>query len=145
MGMPVLKFNLAAVFCTATLLLLGCAFNSQAADETPKAADTSGAKAADAPAAKATDAPAAKVADAPAKKPADASAKVAEDKPGDWSSKSGAALWAQDCRQCHNIRSPSTLSSAQWENAMAQMRFRCNLTAKEYRKVAAFLKAASSH
>jgi hypothetical protein len=115
--------------------------NDSAAKPTDAAAD----KAADAPAVKSTNGPAAKDADAPAKKAADATAKKAEDKSTGWSSKGGAVLWAQDCRQCHNIRSPATLSSVEWENAMAHMRFRCNLTAKEYRKIFDFLQAASAH
>jgi|SRR5579862_7369271 len=135
MGIPALKLKLAAVFCAA-MLLLGGASKSQAADDAaappkPKAADGAADKA---------DGAGAKTADA-AKKPAEA--KKVEENPCLWSSKAGAQLWAQDCRQCHNVRSPSTLSAAQWENAMAHMRFRCNLTAKEYRKIAALMQAAS--
>jgi len=55
----------------------------------------------------------------------------------------GAQLWAQNCGHCHNIRSPSSLSDAQWEVAALHMRVRANLTAEEHRKILAFLK--SSH
>ena len=42
---------------------------------------------------------------------------------------SGAQLWAQNCGHCHNVRSPSSYSDAQWEVAVLHMRVRANLTA----------------
>jgi hypothetical protein len=55
--------------------------------------------------------------------------------------KSGAQLWAENCIRCHNIRSPGSLSPAQWEVAMMHMRVRVNLTPEEHKKILAFLKA----
>ena len=57
--------------------------------------------------------------------------------------KSGAQLWAENCVRCHNIRSPGTLSPAQWGVAMMHMRVRANLTPEEHKKILEFLKAGS--
>lgn len=57
--------------------------------------------------------------------------------------KSGAQLWAENCVRCHNIRSPSSYSPAQWEVAMMHMRIRANLTPEEHKKILEFLKAGS--
>jgi cytochrome c553 len=57
--------------------------------------------------------------------------------------KSGAQLWAENCVRCHNIRSPSSYSPAQWEVAMMHMRVRANLTPQEHKKILEFLKAGS--
>lgn len=57
--------------------------------------------------------------------------------------KSGAQLWAENCVRCHNIRSPSSYSSAQWEVAMMHMRVRANLTPEEHKKILEFLKSGS--
>jgi len=54
----------------------------------------------------------------------------------------GAKLWAQNCGHCHNIRSPSSYSDAQWDVALLHMRVRANLTAEEHRQILAFLKSA---
>ena len=54
----------------------------------------------------------------------------------------GAQLWAQNCGHCHNIRSPNSLSDAQWDVVMLHMRVRGNLTAQEHREILAFLKSA---
>jgi hypothetical protein len=56
---------------------------------------------------------------------------------------SGAQLWAENCMRCHNLRSPETYSSAQWEVAVHHMRLRANLTGEETQKITAFLKSAS--
>ena len=45
--------------------------------------------------------------------------------------------------RCHNIRSPSSYSSAQWEVAMMHMRVRANLTPEEHKKILEFLKSGS--
>ncbi len=55
---------------------------------------------------------------------------------------SGAQLWAQACGHCHNIRSPSSYSDAQWDVVMLHMRVRANLTAEEHKQILAFLKSA---
>jgi hypothetical protein len=57
--------------------------------------------------------------------------------------KSGAELWAANCVRCHNIRSPSSYSPAQWEVIMMHMRVRANLTPEEHKKILEFLKAGS--
>lgn len=57
--------------------------------------------------------------------------------------KSGAELWANNCSRCHNIRSPQSLSPAQWEVAMLHMRVRANLTPEEHQKILAFLKSGT--
>lgn len=56
--------------------------------------------------------------------------------------KGGAELWGQNCGHCHNVRSPSSYSDAQWEVVMLHMRVRANLTADEHKKILAFLKSA---
>jgi len=57
--------------------------------------------------------------------------------------KGGAELWAQNCVRCHNIRSPSNYSPAQWEVVMMHMRVRANLTPEEHKKILEFLKSGS--
>jgi hypothetical protein len=57
--------------------------------------------------------------------------------------KSGAELWAENCVRCHNIRSPSNYSPAQWDVVMMHMRVRANLTPEEHKKILEFLKAGS--
>jgi hypothetical protein len=147
--MRIVKLKLVAA---AVVMFVVCAFETKAADDTFVPATNISAKAENTTAPKTTETSSTKAADAsvksePVKDTEKSSKKAAEkkteEKSSSWSSKSGAELWAQDCRQCHNIRDPKTLSPVQWENAMSFMRFRCNLTAKEYRKIADFLQAAS--
>ena len=57
--------------------------------------------------------------------------------------KSGAQLWAENCVRCHNIRSPSNYSPAQWEVVMTHMRVRANLTPEEHKKILEFLKSGT--
>ncbi len=57
--------------------------------------------------------------------------------------KSGTELWSDTCGHCHNLRSPSGFSPAQWEVAVYDMRVRAHLTGEEQRKILEFLKAAS--
>jgi mono/diheme cytochrome c family protein len=57
--------------------------------------------------------------------------------------KSGAQLWAENCVRCHNIRSPSSYSPAQWDVVMMHMRMRANLTPDEHKKILEFLKSGS--
>ena len=54
----------------------------------------------------------------------------------------GPQLWAQNCGRCHNIRSPSSYSDAQWEVVLLHMRVRANLTAEEHKEILAFMKSA---
>ena len=67
---------------------------------------------------------------------------AATSKKASLSNQSGATLWAQNCGHCHNIRSPDSLSDAQWDVVMLHMRVRANLTAEEHRQILAFLKSA---
>ena len=57
--------------------------------------------------------------------------------------KGGAELWAENCVRCHNIRSPSNYSPAQWEVVTMHMRVRANLTPEEHKKILEFLKSGS--
>ena len=57
--------------------------------------------------------------------------------------KGGAQLWAESCVRCHNVRSPSIYSDAEWDVAMHHMRIRANLTAEESTKILEFLKSAN--
>lgn len=59
------------------------------------------------------------------------------------SDKGGAQLWAENCVRCHNNRSPSSYSDAEWDVAMHHMRIRANLTAEEHRRILEFLKSAN--
>jgi len=70
------------------------------------------------------------------------SAGAATSKKASLSNQSGATLWAQNCGHCHNIRSPDSLSDAQWDVVVLHMRVRANLTAEEHRQILAFLKSA---
>lgn len=57
--------------------------------------------------------------------------------------KGGAQLWGENCGRCHNVRSPSSYSDAEWDVAMHHMRIRANLTAEEHNKILEFLKSAN--
>jgi hypothetical protein len=71
-----------------------------------------------------------------------ASAKLPLVAPGGMARASGAELWAQNCGHCHNIRTPTFYSDAQWEVVALHMRIRANLTADEHKEILAFLKSA---
>jgi mono/diheme cytochrome c family protein len=49
--------------------------------------------------------------------------------------------WSDFCGRCHNLRSPSEYSDAQWTVAMDQMRLIVPLTVQEQHEVLKFLKA----
>jgi len=55
----------------------------------------------------------------------------------------GSQLWAQNCARCHNSRSPSSYSDAQWDVAMLHMRVRANLTPTEHKAILEFLRAGN--
>lgn len=57
--------------------------------------------------------------------------------------KSGNQLWAENCARCHNNRSPSSYSDAQWEVVATHMRVRGNLTGPETEAILRFLKSAN--
>ncbi len=71
------------------------------------------------------------------------STEVAAGTPSSTVAKGGAELWASNCVRCHNIRSPSNYSPAQWEVVMMHMRVRANLTPEEHKKILEFLKSGS--
>ncbi len=55
----------------------------------------------------------------------------------------GAELWADNCKRCHNFRDPTSLSDAQWDVVMMHMRIRANLTAEEHRGILQYLKSSN--
>jgi mono/diheme cytochrome c family protein len=55
----------------------------------------------------------------------------------------GGKLWGQICGQCHNLRSPSEYSDAQWAVAVHHMRVRVPLTGEQQRDILAFLQASN--
>jgi cytochrome c5 len=57
--------------------------------------------------------------------------------------KGGSQLWSENCARCHNMRSPSSYSDAEWEVVMQHMRVRAHLTPKEYKAILEFLKSAN--
>ena len=59
------------------------------------------------------------------------------------SERSGSELWAQNCRRCHNFRSPSEFNDSSWDVAMFHMRVRANLTEEEYESIRAFIKSSN--
>ncbi|HZL36288.1 MAG TPA: hypothetical protein VFC78_13300 [Tepidisphaeraceae bacterium] len=73
---------------------------------------------------------------APASQPSAPAAPLAD------SQKTGAQLWAENCARCHNMRSPQSFSSAQWQTIVMHMRSRADLTGPETRKITAFLQAS---
>ena len=58
--------------------------------------------------------------------------------------RSGAILWQETCSRCHNLRTPSQYSAAQWEVAVMHMRVRAKLTGEQARSIEQFLKSASA-
>ena len=58
-------------------------------------------------------------------------------------SNGGAQIWAQNCVRCHNIRSPSPYSDAQWGVITLHMRVRANLTEDEQKAILKFLQSAN--
>ena len=57
--------------------------------------------------------------------------------------KGGSQLWSENCARCHNMRSPSSYSDAEWGVVMHHMRIRAILTAEEHKKILEFLKSAN--
>jgi cytochrome c5 len=57
--------------------------------------------------------------------------------------KGGSQLWSENCARCHNMRSPSSYSDAEWEVAMHHMRVRARLTPEEHKAILEFLKSAN--
>lgn len=59
------------------------------------------------------------------------------------SGKGGAQLWAESCLSCHNVRSPSQYSDADWDIVMHHMRVRANLSASDTETITKFLRSAN--
>jgi len=57
--------------------------------------------------------------------------------------KSGAQLWGENCKRCHNTPTPTDYSDVSWDVIGTHMRLRANLTAEEARKVIEFLQSAN--
>ena len=55
----------------------------------------------------------------------------------------GAKTWADTCARCHNMRDPRSLRDDQWRAAIAHMRVRAHLTAKEAEDVLVFLQQSN--
>lgn len=78
---------------------------------------------------------------------------TATSKPGVWpltfkdpaTTESGAQIWAENCMRCHELRSPSQYTPAQWGIIVQYMRLRAGLTGTQAKKVLAFLQSASAH
>ena len=80
----------------------------------------------------------------------DGASKVQGEKPSETapaekpaSTKGAAQIWAENCSRCHNARSPSSYSDAQWEVIGHHMRVRGYLTAEEQKTIVEFLKAGN--
>ncbi len=58
---------------------------------------------------------------------------------------SGAQIWAENCMRCHQLRSPSQYTPAQWGVIIQYMRLKAGLTGTQAKKVLAFLQSASAH
>jgi hypothetical protein len=54
--------------------------------------------------------------------------------------KSGAQLWGENCRRCHNSPDPNTFSEEQWITVGMHMQSRALLTNQERDKIVGFLK-----
>ena len=54
-------------------------------------------------------------------------------------SKSGAQLWGENCRRCHNAPDPNTFSAEQWKTVGMHMQSRALITDQERDKIVAFL------
>ena len=70
---------------------------------------------------------------APLREPRPGGAKTFED------SLTGGEVFAMYCNQCHNARALGERPFVNYQNAMAHMRVRANLTGEEYEKLIAFL------
>jgi len=55
-------------------------------------------------------------------------------------SKSGAQLWGENCRRCHNAPDPRTFSPENWITVGMHMQTRALLTDQERDKIVEFLK-----
>ena len=81
--------------------------------------------------------------DASSRVPADAMPMAQQNIPGLKVAKGGAELWTQNCLSCHNVRSPSAYSDADWGIVMQHMRVRANLAAADADTITKFLMSAN--
>jgi len=63
--------------------------------------------------------------------------------PAQKETKGGSQLWSENCARCHNMRSPSAYSDAEWEVVVHHMRVRARLTPEEHKAITEFLKSAN--
>ena len=56
---------------------------------------------------------------------------------------SGVLLWQQNCGRCHNYRSPSEFSDAEWSIILQHMRVRVPLTGQQQKAILKFLQSAN--
>lgn len=56
----------------------------------------------------------------------------------------GAAIWADACVRCHNMRDPQELNDDQWKSVVSHMRLRAGLTGQDARDVLAFLQQSNN-
>ena len=63
--------------------------------------------------------------------------------PSEKVAKDGSQLWSENCARCHNMRSPTSYSDAEWEVVMHHMRVRARLTPEEQKAILEFLKSAN--
>jgi hypothetical protein len=63
--------------------------------------------------------------------------------PAQKQTKGGSQLWSESCARCHNMRSPSSYSDAEWDVVMHHMRVRARLTPEEHKAILEFLKSAN--
>lgn len=55
----------------------------------------------------------------------------------------GAQVWAANCTRCHNARSSTERTDAQWAAIVGHMRVRANMTQAQARAVLAYLQATN--
>ncbi|WP_339748694.1 hypothetical protein [uncultured Maricaulis sp.] len=72
----------------------------------------------------------------------DAAAQAAEDAYADQIGR-GAEAWANTCSNCHNMRSPTELSPAEWDMTVNHMRVRANIPGDVAEDIKAFLMMSS--
>lgn len=74
---------------------------------------------------------------------ATAQAQAAEDALADQIGR-GAEAWANTCSNCHNMRSPTELSPAEWDMTVNHMRVRANIPGDVAEDIKAFLILSST-
>ena len=57
--------------------------------------------------------------------------------------KSGAQLWGENCKRCHNAPPPTMYNDDQWKAIVTHMQVRANITKTEASKIMEFLQSAN--